>query len=352
MNLAVEERALARDPEAPRIFTSPHLNRSVILKHTLRANERELFSGRRRRVATKIVFPMDYRDLKLGGMSIFLGQKDFERDPGQLARITGAAGDDMAILAVLDTLPSLDPFLVKECCARHGLQIPPERLTLSPADQAAMEDFVHVEMRRLITCALPSVTPAVAEKFSRKILTNKADDSMRPLMETLRMTEDEFRDWMFSWRGFLYYKWRLETMTLYLDELFAVIRTYQPKGGMEKDLANYIAAARPRVAKKLAEAVSCAGGTIANYNDAFETMVAGAAATKFLRFLLEGPKLFVDLGEQVGMLDHYTSLWRFRRIDSKGGMTPVQFAEFLIDLDGSLSAAMVTEKAEAARAAG
>jgi hypothetical protein len=351
MNLALGERALAHDLEAQRIFTSPHLNKAIILKHTLRPHERELFTAPRK-VATKIVFPFDFNDLRIGGTSVFLRQRDFERDQKQFFRITGAAGDDMKILEVLDALPSLDPFLVKEYCARQGLIIPQERLALSPADLVAMEDFVYGEIRRLIAVAFPSYdNGGIAEKFSRKILTNKPDETMRPLMETLRMNDDEFWDGIFSWRGFLYYKWRVEAMTRYLDELYAAIERYQPKGGMDKDLKGYIAAARPRLVKKLGTAISYAQSTIAIYNEAFKSMTDREDPSKFKRFLLDGPRMFISLGEQVGLLDHYASLWKFRRLETNGRLSGLEYADFLVDLDESLSASIRARRDDAARAA-
>jgi hypothetical protein len=350
MNLALGERELTLDASAPRIFSSPHLNKAIILKHTLRPHERELFTAPRK-VATKVVFPFDFNDLKLGGTALFLRQREFERDRAQFFRITGAAGDDLKILEVLDSLPSLDPFLVREHCAREGLNIPMERLALSPADLAAMEKFVYGEISRLISIAFPTFHATITEKFSRKILTNKPDETMRPLMETLRMSDDEFWDGIFSWRGFLYYKWRVEMMTLYLDELYSAIQNYQPRGGMDKDLMQYIVVARPRLVKKLGAAITYAQSTIAIYNDAFDAMINREDAAKFKRFLLDGPKLFIALGEQVGLLDHYASLWKFRRRDANGPMTGLEYADFLVDLDESLSATIRARRVDAAKAA-
>jgi hypothetical protein len=334
MNLAVVERGLAEDPAAARIFASANLNKCIILKHTLRPHERELFSVPRK-VATKIIFPFDHNDLKLGGTSVFLRQRNFERDTAELIR---ASRKDMALLNLLDSLPSLDPFLVKEHCARAGVPIPHERLALSPADVDAMQVFVHAEIKRLLLAAFPRFTPDVSERFSRKILTNAPDESMRPLMDALRMSDAEFWDGVFSWRGFLYYKWRLQVMAPSLPTLFAAIESYFPADGVDKEFSAYLAVVRPRLAQKLSTAIAFARSTIDIYNDAFDAMFDGGDATRFKRFLLEGPKLFVSLGEQVGLLDHFTSLWTYRRQGGEGRMSAVEYGDFLIDLDESLTA--------------
>jgi hypothetical protein len=161
---------------------------------------------------------------------------------------------------------------------------------------------------------------------------------MRPMMDALRMSDAEFWDGVFSWRGFLYYKWRLQMMAPGLVALFAGIEDYCPGGGVDKEFNAYLAEARPRLAQKLSTAVAFARSTIDIYNDAFAAMFDGGDATRFKQFLLDGPKLFVSLGEQVGLLDHFTSLWAYRRREREGRMSVVEYGDFLIDLDESLTA--------------
>src|SRR6187402_1091011 len=48
------------------LFEHSALNRALILKHTLRLDERDLFPGGRRTV-TKVILPYDPYDLRLGG---------------------------------------------------------------------------------------------------------------------------------------------------------------------------------------------------------------------------------------------------------------------------------------------
>ena len=53
------------------LFQSPALNRSIIVKHRLRGNERDvIYDGRR--TATKVILPIDPGDLKMGARSFFV----------------------------------------------------------------------------------------------------------------------------------------------------------------------------------------------------------------------------------------------------------------------------------------
>ncbi|HUH22753.1 MAG TPA: hypothetical protein VLZ51_01685, partial [Brevundimonas sp.] len=58
-------------------FRTPALNKSMIIKHRLRRDELDAFHVRRH-VATKIVIPIDTKDLRTGGRFLFVGQRRFE----------------------------------------------------------------------------------------------------------------------------------------------------------------------------------------------------------------------------------------------------------------------------------
>jgi hypothetical protein len=59
------------------LFESKILNNAIILKHRLRADEMDLFM-QRRVLATKIIIPFERSDLRVGGQSLFIGQRGYE----------------------------------------------------------------------------------------------------------------------------------------------------------------------------------------------------------------------------------------------------------------------------------
>jgi len=96
-----------RNPDwaARPVFRTHALNRSLIIKHRLRRNETDLFTGRRQ-VATKVVIPIDDEDLKTGGRYVFVNQIGFER---MMIEAFGVAPThpDIETLRLIDKLPSL-----------------------------------------------------------------------------------------------------------------------------------------------------------------------------------------------------------------------------------------------------
>ena len=60
-----------------------------------------------------------------------------------------SANADVEILKLLDSIPSLDPFLVRELLSRHGYKPANCYLQISPSDVQRMIGFANAEIERL-----------------------------------------------------------------------------------------------------------------------------------------------------------------------------------------------------------
>jgi hypothetical protein len=163
------------------------------------------------RSATKLLVPMDYRDLGLGGRYLFIGQKGYDsllRD--LLGGGASAHAEDRNLLELLDQIPSLDPFLMREQLRRHGIEAAACYFEVSEADMKRMFAFVRSEIEPLMSVAFGDllVTDDV-DMFATKILSSQIDAEMDLLRTTFRLSASEYREGMFCWKGFLYYKWTL-----------------------------------------------------------------------------------------------------------------------------------------------
>ena len=107
-------RILAKDPGVPSFFRNKQLNNLVLIKDTL---PEDLRSGRSV-IGTKLYFPFNENDIYEGGRTIFVSDKHLEQaligQFGENGLSREALVEDMRILKVLDRLPSLDPFLLKD----------------------------------------------------------------------------------------------------------------------------------------------------------------------------------------------------------------------------------------------
>lgn len=188
------------------IFRTMALNRALIIKHRVRRNEIDLFNGRRQ-VVTKVVIPIDDTDLKTGGRYVFVNQIGFERMMMEAFGVP-ANHPDIETLRLIDKLPSLDPFLLREQLRRGGLDPAPCYFSISESDLQRMLAFVRSEIEPLVTLSLGSDTVAVnadsAGRMAAKILSNTPGDQLDALRLTLRLAPEQYQEGVFCWKGFLY----------------------------------------------------------------------------------------------------------------------------------------------------
>ncbi len=157
-----------------------------------------------RTTATKVILPLVKTDLRAGGQSFFIGE---ERSAHILETFfsdnPGLVREDLAILEILDDIPSMDPFLLREMLARNGYLLALEYFNSSEADLARMSAFVASEMTSL-TNLVSSSDCRGANEFTQKLLAETPDAAFAPLRDALRMDAEQYRGGIFAWRGLLY----------------------------------------------------------------------------------------------------------------------------------------------------
>ena len=319
-------------------FRHSQMNKCLLIKHTLRSNERHLLPNGRR-TATKILFPFDVADLKLGGQSIFVGEYGFDNF---LRHHYGVASTsdlrDNFVLRALDDLPSLDPFLVREYLGRQGIKPGNCYLRISPADIAKMLAFCNAEIEELVRRAVGDQIRGGALNLAGKILVADMNDDLNPLRLTLRMSDSEFTDGLFAWRGFLYFKWRWTELQKTLRKVLDGLASYIPRGIVDQEHRIYLDAIRPRIGYKILQGIKQCGHSLLTYDIAYKSLIEQANPGPFRRFLLDGPRMFYELGELIGILDHISSFWTYRM--GSHGLTPMpyhDYADILTDFEESLS---------------
>lgn len=342
LNLAAISLTSSRDKEyqLKRFFRDSALNKCLLVKHTLRANERDLF-GRSKRTATKIILPFDVNDLRLGGRSIFVNQVGFDAFCRAFFNIDDIhSNPDVILLRLLDQLPSLDPFLVREHLSRNGYKPGGCYLRISPFDVQRMVGFANAEIERLVCTAFgEGFTGDAGMKLAGKILADELDKELAPLRLVLAMSESEFSDGIFSWRGFLYFKWRHLELQEEMRRVLEGLATYQPVGAADDAMKEYLRDVRPRLARRIVNAIASVGRTLNVYDQAYHALVAGENPGPFRRFLLDGPELFFELGENIGILSHIGSFWSYRMSQAMNDkrLTPAEYSDILADFEESLA---------------
>ena len=330
------------------LFQSNILNSSLILKHRLRADEVDFFSTRRA-LATKIIIPFERSDLKFGGRSLFIGQRGFE---GLLQEAVNYKEKkdmrrDLDVLRLIDSVPSLDPFLLREHLRVNDIRPDSSYFAISEADQNRMHDYAAQEVSRLTSMASggSSRPNGATSRMVEALLSSDVDEKLEPLRATLNLGPAEFSEGVFSWRGFIYYKWCLDESWPNLIRALRGIKSITPIGKISGDERNLLEASKNVILRGAKANSMEIRRIIAIYDDAYAGLIERQDPKLFREFLLGAPKLFLDIGDRMGAISHITSFWNYR---FPAGAPRAAYADELITIFQDFSRGMAAEFAQAA----
>ncbi|MEZ5961902.1 MAG: hypothetical protein R3C30_15990 [Hyphomonadaceae bacterium] len=330
--LAHERFGHLEDYDSKPLFRNRRLNRSLILKHVVRPNERELFT-RPTASATKVILPYASSDLTLGGVSFMVGEMRFDKVVRETVGGYTSDGDllaDLELLRVLASLPSFDPFLMRERLRHMGIDPARGYFDIAEADVARMRAFVGKEIATLVNLAFATGgrdAGDLSQRLAEKLMTDETAKSLDPLRQTLRLSGEEYIEGVFAWKGFLYYKWLMEEIRPQLDEFtprFAGLRILRSNSEERRELAEI----RREILDKVRLAVSHVDETLLEYGTAFASLADGQP-NAFRAFLLKAPSMFIPIGEAVGVVRHIDSFWRYR---FPGGAAPIMDADEAVEV--------------------
>lgn len=315
LNLVRADRVAeqAGAPMDPPLFQSPALRRSFIIKHRMRPDERLSLPGFRA-TATKVIIPIDPRNLSVGGKSAFVSESWFST---LMTEATGVPNfldsPDGELLRELDKIPSFDPFLMREWLARMGRVADERYFDLTPSVIEGMETFVLGEISLLVSMAL-SGRPANAAvlRLARKMLSSQYDDDLRPLQEVLRLSPTDFRDGMFGWKGLLYYKWLFRKVDAGIPGLISGMTEARPKRQISRDQIAEADAMIRAISNGVHTCARSVKTSLLAYDNAYRGLTQTQDPIGFRTFLLRAPQMFIDLGETVGLLEHSVEFWGYR----------------------------------------
>ena len=276
----------------------------------------------------------------LGGRTIFVAERGWL---DVLDELRGEAPDlarDIGVLEAIDELPSLDPFLLREHMKRRGFEISPSYFEISAPDLTRMQRFVGSEITKLIELAYRDVTGGMESNTTRLVealLSAKTDARLEPLRLTLRLEPENYKEGIFAWKGFLYYKWVLNSLWPDLKEVFAELGKVRVIGQMDRQTAMELEATKGRLRTKLERQVKTVMGHLNVYDETFAQLTGEGNAIAFRDFLLKSPDLFLSLGEGCGLISHIVTYWRYQFARGKPLYAgAVQLVDILQDFEASL----------------
>lgn len=325
----------ARQP----LFHNARLNRSFIVKHALRHGERDRL-GVDMASVTKVIFPMAEHDMKIGGQSLFVEQPEAEAVMAEFLGLPVADPRfrvDFARLELLSELPSFDPYLLREFFRRRKESVAPCYFQVSDDEFQKVTRFVAGQIDRLVQRAMGSGgNLSQSLKLARILFEDEDSPQLDFLRQALRMTPQEYAAGVFGWKGTLYYYWSCEARFTQLQAFMAALRALKIVGAAPGDRAEI-----DDMIHAILEGASARWGRVrsrlASYDAEFSRFVAKGDPSALKDFLRRAPGLFLEMGEDIGSVQHVLSYWRFwTGGKSRDTMTASEALELLPDFEATV----------------
>ncbi|WP_029007843.1 hypothetical protein [Azospirillum halopraeferens] len=223
-------------PKETWLFSSGALNHGVIFKYPNFPERlpppRDLsgWSGRPqepedfRPIETGIYLPYDSEHPRDGGSAFYLRQKNYGALMQEYLGLRGEAEQqdlqrDTVILNLLDTIPSLDPFLVKDCLDAHRIPFREQYLRLDPVEVARIRQVIAVKITEIVEKAFSADRRTVADKDKViEALWDPALPEARDFIAAFGIAEAEAPLVFSAWKGITFYQVQLRDLAPRMGE--------------------------------------------------------------------------------------------------------------------------------------
>lgn len=294
------------------LFLSPVINNAFVLKQPLRADESYRLDFPISMV-TKVIVPFDLNDLGAGGRSIVVEERGFADAIKSLGHYNNQTLErDLVVLRLLNAIPTFDPFLLRQHLENNKIDVASCYFPVSQSDQDGMHAFVTKELCRLTNLVGKDVSITSTDKMVKAMLSSDVAEELAPLRDTLNLTGKDFCHGVFSWRGFLYYKWSLDRCWPNVMGVLREISKISPSGVVKPGLHAFLTQSRRSVIELVRDNAADVARGLAVYDASFADLVANQAPKAFRDFLLNAPHMFFEIGEKMGALTHIADCWRHR----------------------------------------
>lgn len=307
-------RILAKEPEAQTFFRSKKLNDLVLIKDTVPEHDR---NPMRPSVGTKLYFPFNEVNIYEGGRTVFIHEPSLEKiiltHFGEDAIPADALKEDIRIMQMLDRLPSLDPFLMKDVFIRQKMTMNPGYFEVSDEAWNEIETFMLQRFEPLVRAAFPDdqTTDDKARLLIDKIWEGRDLEALKPLILAFRLPEAEALDIFSSWRGIVYYSYQYQCEQTHMVDLFKWIKEVDhPYAGVSSTENRDHLANLALIKERLRGEWQQIEMIVREYEDSYDKMFRlKTSSAGFLSFLKNSNQTYWTLGNALGKTNHAIYCW-------------------------------------------
>jgi hypothetical protein len=310
----MSRRVKEKDPSAPPFFRNLPLNNLVLIKDTMPEDLRRTSAAA---IGTKLYVPFNEDNIYEGGRTIFVKDKHLAealmQHFGESALGKESFAEDLKILNVLDRLPSLDPFLLKDVFLNEKIAVNEAYFEVSQEIWAEIESFILERFEPLVKAAFPDAMSSDdrARKLVEKIWEARDLEALAPLVQALRLPPAAALEIFAAWKGIIFYSFQYEKAKPQFVDLFTWLKALEMpvaaiSSAERKEFKDTVEAVKAQLRAEWGKADTILQQYQQSYDKMFKLKVSSA---EFVAFLKNSSALYWDLGNALGKAGHAFYCW-------------------------------------------
>lgn len=313
LNLHALRRAQPTDPAyASRpFFLQPMLNRAIIVKHNMRHGEEGL-DGKRQLNALKLIFPFDTSNLSFGAQSLLPSQCDLISVFSRVFESDYISADrDMKLIGLLETLPTLDRYLLQEIIGHFGFDVAPCYFSTNKQILKQQTEIIAAEAKPIIEIFGPSystVSTLSSGVAPASMDSRQRSSSFQYVMADNNIAGQKLSECFFNWKVVLFYRWRLTSLSVATKSLLVSLERLRPDDGLTRTMP-IVEHSRRRIYDAVADALSEASAIVEDYDVLHYAVLRSARPDLFRALLCHSKTYLLALGARISRLDDALGFW-------------------------------------------
>jgi hypothetical protein len=301
----------------PYFFKQPKLHGLILIKEpnvndTKRAADAPV-------VATKLYLPYNHDDIYEGGRSIFFHDPRLLDVLNELFGLRGAGLNepdlqhDLKILGILDRLPSLDGFLMRDALELDGVAANENYFEVSGPERAAIQEFIRRKFEPLVraACDSESALGNRVDQLIEKIWEAKDKTALDPLIRAFRFPEDEALSIFASWKGINFYTYEYYRAKKQREQFGLWLRdTATPRNFVSREDSEHLQQMRKVTVERLREQWASVEAIARQYENLYANFLrVPEGVVEFLKFLRQSRQIYWRMGDSLSRINHAIHCW-------------------------------------------
>ena len=299
-------------------FGSRHLNNAILIKET---NLAAVF-GRDQQdlplsIRTKLFVPYNLDNPYEGGQSSFTDEAKFEEALEYLSGAGGASREtferDLAKIRLIEQLPSLDPFLLKDKFQLGGMATSEDYFRLSSEEWMNIRGHIRerfVLMSRFATGGSGEVRPEIVDRLVDRIWEARDLEPVFPLLKALGLPIEKAAEFFQCWKGISFFEYEFARNGERVRGFSNWLQAAQPRGFIHRTDAQTLEQDRAHVRGQMRTMLGDTLGIFKQFNEAFDQLFRRReSARAFSQFMLDSHRHFWRLGHNLNGIYHCAALW-------------------------------------------